>query len=344
MSWEGELSDSEMVIDTGAINDENSNSLDLQSSRDSVDTLRSAHIKTEPARSPLDLKYSPLHHRSLSMNRISVLTESASLSLPRRPASPNSVKSLNLSQDQKIPVIIPSSVGEVQNLTIKKENTHQYLQTQLSELKSEPSLPMDKLAALHGSPLLGRLPRVLSSASTDSAVHSMYAHSVYSSPSASPRASRHYTPSLSRNNSDASHSSCYSYSSEFSPTHSPVQGRHHPSLLYREAAPTHDEDTDTADDRLHHHQGISRQQLINSPCPICGDKISGFHYGIFSCESCKGFFKRTVQNRKNYMCLRGGSCPVTVATRKKCPACRFDKCLGCGMKLEGKQFCHRFDS
>lgn len=80
--------------------------------------------------------------------------------------------------------------------------------------------------------------------------------------------------------------------------------------------------------------GISRQQLINSPCPICGDKISGFHYGIFSCESCKGFFKRTVQNRKNYVCLRGAICPVTVATRKKCPACRFDKCLQCGMKLE----------
>ena len=37
--------------------------------------------------------------------------------------------------------------------------------------------------------------------------------------------------------------------------------------------------------------GIStRQQLINSPCPICGDKISGFHYGIFSCESCKVSF------------------------------------------------------
>lgn len=91
--------------------------------------------------------------------------------------------------------------------------------------------------------------------------------------------------------------------------------------------------------------GISRQQLINSPCPICGDKISGFHYGIFSCESCKGFFKRTVQNRKNYVCLRGAQCPVTVATRKKCPACRFDKCLQCGMKLEGmnalfKYKCH----
>lgn len=80
--------------------------------------------------------------------------------------------------------------------------------------------------------------------------------------------------------------------------------------------------------------GISRQQLINSPCPICSDKISGFHYGIFSCESCKGFFKRTVQNRKNYVCLRGASCPVTIATRKKCPACRFEKCLQKGMKLE----------
>lgn len=41
-----------------------------------------------------------------------------------------------------------------------------------------------------------------------------------------------------------------------------------------------------------------------------------------------------MQNRKNYVCLRGAGCPVTVATRKKCPACRFDKCLNMGMKLE----------
>ena len=75
-----------------------------------------------------------------------------------------------------------------------------------------------------------------------------------------------------------------------------------------------------------------------SPCPVCGDKISGFHYGIFSCESCKGFFKRTVQNKKNYVCLRGAQCPISIATRKKCPACRFDKCLKTGMKLEGR--CH----
>lgn len=86
--------------------------------------------------------------------------------------------------------------------------------------------------------------------------------------------------------------------------------------------------------------GISRQQLLSGPCPICGDRISGFHYGIFSCESCKGFFKRTVQNKKNYVCLRGANCHVSISTRKKCPACRFNKCLRMGMKLEGKLIVH----
>ena len=57
-------------------------------------------------------------------------------------------------------------------------------------------------------------------------------------------------------------------------------------------------------------------------CYICEDKATGLHYGIITCEGCKGFFKRTVQNKKNYVCLRGAQCPVTIATRKKCPACR----------------------
>jgi hypothetical protein len=38
---------------------------------------------------------------------------------------------------------------------------------------------------------------------------------------------------------------------------------------------------------------------------------------------CQGFFKRTVQNKKNYVCMRGAQCQVVIATRKKCPACRY---------------------
>lgn len=217
-------------------------------------------------------------------------------------------------------------------------------------------------ALINNSPLLVRSKQqalLPANPSPDSAIHSIYTQS---SPSQSPLTSRHapYTPSLSRNNSDASHSSCYSFSSEFnSPTHSPIQGRHsiyaastsqqqfsgalHHSMLYRPMVDgeqqnfrlgTTEENNNDQQDTGIPTAGISRQQLINSPCPICSDKISGFHYGIFSCESCKGFFKRTVQNRKNYVCLRGASCPVTIATRKKCPACRFEKCLQKGMKLE----------
>lgn len=71
-----------------------------------------------------------------------------------------------------------------------------------------------------------------------------------------------------------------------------------------------------------------------TPCPVCGDNVSGFHYGIFTCESCKGFFKRTVQNKKTFVCPRNGECEIMLENRKKCPACRFAKCLVMGMKLE----------
>ncbi|XP_072176278.1 uncharacterized protein [Diadema setosum] len=71
-------------------------------------------------------------------------------------------------------------------------------------------------------------------------------------------------------------------------------------------------------------------------CPICTDEISGYHYGIFSCESCKGFFKRTIQNERNKRleCAGGGSCTITLQNRKHCAFCRYKKCLEAGMKLE----------
>ncbi|XP_036384712.1 nuclear receptor subfamily 5 group A member 2-like [Megalops cyprinoides] len=69
-------------------------------------------------------------------------------------------------------------------------------------------------------------------------------------------------------------------------------------------------------------------------CPVCGDKVSGYHYGLLTCESCKGFFKRTVQNNKRYSCAENQDCKIDKTQRKRCPFCRFQKCLTVGMRLE----------
>ncbi|KAL8626037.1 hypothetical protein ACOMHN_012629 [Nucella lapillus] len=74
--------------------------------------------------------------------------------------------------------------------------------------------------------------------------------------------------------------------------------------------------------------------MSDALCPVCGDKISGYHYGVYTCESCKGFFKRTVQNKKAFTCHKQNMCEVGLQNRKKCPACRFTKCISQGMKLE----------
>lgn len=53
------------------------------------------------------------------------------------------------------------------------------------------------------------------------------------------------------------------------------------------------------------------------------------------CGYFAGFFKRTVQNKKVYSCVDNRSCQIDKSQRKRCPYCRFQKCLSVGMKLEG---------
>lgn len=31
-------------------------------------------------------------------------------------------------------------------------------------------------------------------------------------------------------------------------------------------------------------------------CAVCHDYASGYHYGVWSCEGCKAFFKRSIQS------------------------------------------------
>ncbi|CAG5117535.1 unnamed protein product [Candidula unifasciata] len=68
-------------------------------------------------------------------------------------------------------------------------------------------------------------------------------------------------------------------------------------------------------------------------CAICNDKATGLHYGIITCEGCKGFFKRTVQNKRVYTCVADGNCEINKAQRNRCQYCRFKKCLRMGMVL-----------
>ncbi|KAB5545983.1 hypothetical protein PHYPO_G00066910 [Pangasianodon hypophthalmus] len=120
------------------------------------------------------------------------------------------------------------------------------------------------------------------------------------------------------------------------------------------------EDTDTP--RLHHEEESSRcsgpktpslrtersfsyaklhndvsAALLNVECKICGDRASGFHYGVHACEGCKGFFRRTVRLSLRYKhCSR--NCPVHKKSRNKCQFCRFKKCVLAGMSHTAIRF------
>lgn len=103
---------------------------------------------------------------------------------------------------------------------------------------------------------------------------------------------------------------------------------------------------------------IFKNENITPQCVICEDFASGRHYGVFACEGCKGFFRRTIIQIKNevkagnhptymgymdiYRCIRSNSnesnerCEILVYSNRRrcCKSCRFKKCLDAGMKYE----------
>lgn len=73
---------------------------------------------------------------------------------------------------------------------------------------------------------------------------------------------------------------------------------------------------------------------IYKPCVVCSDKSSGYHYGVSSCEGCKGFFRRSVQKNMQYTCHKETTCVINKATRNRCQYCRLQKCFLVGMSKE----------
>uniref|UniRef100_A0A7N5JFL1 Nuclear receptor subfamily 1 group H member 3 n=1 Tax=Ailuropoda melanoleuca TaxID=9646 RepID=A0A7N5JFL1_AILME len=81
-------------------------------------------------------------------------------------------------------------------------------------------------------------------------------------------------------------------------------------------------------------KGPAPKMLGNELCSVCGDKASGFHYNVLSCEGCKGFFRRSVIKGARYVCHSGGHCPMDTYMRRKCQECRLRKCRQAGMREE----------
>ncbi|KAM9672981.1 retinoic acid receptor gamma isoform 3-T3 [Trichechus inunguis] len=73
---------------------------------------------------------------------------------------------------------------------------------------------------------------------------------------------------------------------------------------------------------------------VYKPCFVCNDKSSGYHYGVSSCEGCKGFFRRSIQKNMVYTCHRDKNCIINKVTRNRCQYCRLQKCFEVGMSKE----------
>ncbi|XP_054338742.1 nuclear receptor subfamily 1 group I member 2 isoform X2 [Pongo pygmaeus] len=106
-----------------------------------------------------------------------------------------------------------------------------------------------------------------------------------------------------------------------------------PKESWNHAVFVHCEDTESVPGR----PSINADEEVGGPqiCRVCGDKATGYHFNVMTCEGCKGFFRRAMKRNARLRCpFRKGACEITRKTRRQCQACRLRKCLESGMKKE----------
>ncbi|GFN79427.1 nuclear receptor ror-gamma [Plakobranchus ocellatus] len=80
--------------------------------------------------------------------------------------------------------------------------------------------------------------------------------------------------------------------------------------------------------------GKAKLNKILPPCRVCGEVAAGFHYGVNTCDACKGFFHRSLNLHKHYVCKKNELCKEKKGNKRMCRKCRYDRCVAAGMAKE----------
>lgn len=82
----------------------------------------------------------------------------------------------------------------------------------------------------------------------------------------------------------------------------------------------------------------SKDDIIN--CNVCGQESSGYHYGSYTCEACKLFFRRTEKQirKTGFTQCKTKNCLINFETRANCSECRYKKCIAVGMAMSRSRF------
>nr|XP_022327891.1 retinoic acid receptor alpha-like [Crassostrea virginica]XP_022327900.1 retinoic acid receptor alpha-like [Crassostrea virginica]XP_022327909.1 retinoic acid receptor alpha-like [Crassostrea virginica] len=102
-------------------------------------------------------------------------------------------------------------------------------------------------------------------------------------------------------------------------------------MLGNEEHPENEKETNEKPQKAKKKRNNSKERLEFPPCKVCSGNATGIHYGVYTCEPCKAFFRRAITDKNKYACPKENNCEITAQKRGNCSACRLQKCFDLGM-------------